>query len=195
MDLIGALVAFGLLSPIFIITALLIKLSSPGRIIYRQLRIGRGGKPFFMYKFRSMYPFAGESLNDVIHGDPMHRASWEQYHKLLDDPRLTPIGGFMRRLSIDELPQLWNVIRGEMSLVGPRPFLPEQLPDYGKAFSYYVQVRPGMTGLWQINGRNLTSFMDRAEWDRYYVRHWSLLLDMYILVRTIGTVLRGTGAY
>jgi lipopolysaccharide/colanic/teichoic acid biosynthesis glycosyltransferase len=195
MDLVAALVALVLLLPVFLISALLIKLGSPGRIFYRQSRIGRNGKPFEILKFRTMHPSADKTLELLIQDDPTYRVSWEQYQKLLDDPRLTPFGRVMRRMSIDELPQLWNVLKGEMSLVGPRPFLPEQKNDYGEAYAYYVRAHPGMTGLWQINGRNLTSFADRAEWDKYYVRHWSLLLDVYILVRTIAVVLRGEGAF
>jgi lipopolysaccharide/colanic/teichoic acid biosynthesis glycosyltransferase len=195
MDLVGAVVALVLLFPVFLISAGLIKLGSPGRIFYRQSRIGKDGKPFEILKFRTMHPAADETLELLIRDDPTYRVSWEQYQKLLDDPRLTAFGRIMRRMSIDELPQLWNVLKGEMSLVGPRPFLPEQKDDYGEAYAYYVEMRPGMTGLWQINGRNLISFADRAEWDKYYVRNWSLLLDVLILVRTIAAVLRSTGAY
>lgn len=195
LDTIGALVLLLMLSPFLPILAVVIKVDSPGGVFYQQERIGRGGKPFKLLKFRTMYPSASDMLEAIIHEDPNHKVSWEQYQKLLDDPRLTPVGQVMRRMSIDEIPQVWNVIRGEMSLVGPRPFLPEQKSHYGEAYASYVQVRPGITGLWQINGRNLTSFTERARWDEYYVRNWSFLLDVYILLRTIGVVVRGEGAY
>jgi lipopolysaccharide/colanic/teichoic acid biosynthesis glycosyltransferase len=120
---------------------------------------------------------------------------WERNQKLKDDPRVTRIGKFLRRTSLDELPQLWNVLKGEMSLVGPRPIIQEEVARYGDRFSLYTQVYPGLTGLWQVSGRNDTSYDERVRLDTYYVRNWSLWLDIYLLARTAGVVLAGRGAY
>ena len=124
-------------------------------------------------------------LHDCLQRDPRMQEEWETTQKLKNDPRLTRVGKILRRLSLDELPQLYNILFGEMSLVGPRPILPEQQEAYGKAYTLYVKVRPGLTGMWQVSGRNSTTFEERAQWDDYYVRNWSIWLDIYILLRTI----------
>lgn len=194
-DIVGAVIILVLSAPLMMVVALLIILDSPGKVLYRQQRVGQGGLPFKMLKFRSMYSPSDEKLENLLEDNPHYRVNWQQYQKLLKDPRLTPVGRIIRRLSIDELPQLWNVLKGEMSLVGPRPILQEQVDIYGDALNLYILSRPGITGLWQINGRNLISFSERVRWDEYYINHWNLMLDIYILARSIGVVLRGEGAY
>jgi lipopolysaccharide/colanic/teichoic acid biosynthesis glycosyltransferase len=181
--------------PLMGLIAILIRRDSVGPILIRQVRVGLGGAGFTMLKFRTMRPGADEDLEDVLTRNPDLRLTWEQFQKLLHDPRLTAVGRELRRYSLDELPQLWNVVRGEMSLVGPRPFLPEQREFYGATFDEYARVRPGMTGLWQISGRNRLSFEERVALDAVYLRRRSLWLDLVILARTVGVVARATGAF
>lgn len=195
MDLILAGIGSLFISPWLALIAIAIKLDSPGPILYRQERIGKGGKIFSMLKFRTMHMDAGERLARILSENPQRRSEWETYQKLADDPRVTKVGAFLRSFSLDEFPQLWNVLRGEMSLVGPRPFLPAQKEMYGISYSHYIQVRPGITGSWQINGRNKSSFSQRAEMDEYYVRNWSVWLDLYLLARTPLAVFTRDGAY
>ena len=190
-----ALLALVILSPFLALVSVLIKLDSPGPVLYEQRRVGLGGRLFKIFKFRTMVDDADQTLVEYLEGDAAHRLSWDQYQKLWHDPRLTRFGRMLRRFSIDEIPQLWNVLKGDMSLVGPRPFFPEQLEAYGEAYAYYIQVRPGLTGLWQVNGRNHTSFAERAWWDAYYVSHWSIKMDLAILLKTVWVVLSGKGAY
>jgi lipopolysaccharide/colanic/teichoic acid biosynthesis glycosyltransferase len=148
-----------------------------------------------MLKFRTMQLGVENALEEGVQQSPDNSITTEQFQKLLDDPRLTRVGRTLRRSSIDELPQLWNVLLGDMSLVGPRPFLPEQQGYYGASYSDYILVRPGMTGLWQVSGRSRLSFTDRVQLDAYYLRNWSLWLDFRILARTLWVVVRGEGAY
>jgi lipopolysaccharide/colanic/teichoic acid biosynthesis glycosyltransferase len=148
-----------------------------------------------MLKFRTMHLGAEAALEESIQNSPDHIVTAQQYQKLLNDPRLTRVGRTLRRSSIDELPQLWNVLKGEMSLVGPRPFLPHQQMYFGDTYFDYILVRPGMTGLWQVSGRSQLSFMERVQLDAYYLHNWSLWLDLRILARTIWVVIRGEGAY
>ena len=195
-DVVAVLIGLAILSPVFLLIAILIRIDSPGAVFYSQTRIGYGGKPFKMIKFRSMRENTEQLLRKLIREDPSHLKEWNEYQKLTNDPRITCVGKVLRNLSIDELPQLWNVVRGEMSLIGPRPFLPSQIDLYGKdAYKNYVRVRPGITGMWQVSGRNKTSFADRAEWDNYYIQNWSFILDIKILMRTIAIVLLREGAY
>jgi lipopolysaccharide/colanic/teichoic acid biosynthesis glycosyltransferase len=189
----GALLLVAL--PLMGVIAILIRRDSAGPILIRQIRVGLGGVGFTMLKFRTMRPGADEDLEDVLTRNPDLRLTWEQFQKLLHDPRLTAVGRGLRRYSLDELPQLWNVVRGEMSLVGPRPFLPEQRGFYGEAFDGYARVRPGMTGLWQISGRNRLSFEERVALDAVYLQRRSLWVDLVILARTIAVVARATGAF
>jgi len=142
-----------------------------------------------------MYENAHQGLDELLQTNPHLQAEWDKYQKLKHDPRLTPVGGFLRKYSIDEFPQLWNVLKGEMSLVGPRPFLPDQQQMYGEGFSHYIRVLPGITGMWQVTVRNQSEFSERPFWDEYYVRNWSIWLDIYILAKTIWAVLRREGAY
>ena len=160
--------------------------------LYRQLRVGRNGKIFRMLKIRTMVPDAEHTLQDYLEKNPEARAEWEHKQKLRYDPRITRLGLFLRKSSLDELPQLWNVLRGDMSLIGPRPMLVDQRPLY-PSLSYYYLLRPGITGLWQVSDRNESSFVDRAKFDTDYYNDLSLQMDLSIFVRTIGTVLRGTG--
>jgi Undecaprenyl-phosphate galactose phosphotransferase WbaP len=181
--------------PLFGLIALAIKLDSHGPIIYSQRRVGKDGKIFPMLKFRTMYVDAEERLEIILSEDPDRKAEWEKYQKLTNDPRVTRVGSWLRSYSLDELPQLWNILRGEMSVVGPRPFIPAQKALYGDSYGNYKEVRPGITGMWQIGGRNKSSFSERARMDEYYVRNWSVWLDFYILARTPIVVLSRDGAY
>lgn len=193
-DLVIALLLLALGWPLLLLIGILIKVDSPGPVIFRQVRIGRGGKPFSMLKFRTMIQGGDELLAEHLDRDPALKLSYKQYQKLKDDPRLTWAGLILRRSSLDELPQLWNVINGEMSLVGPRPYLPEQTELYGDAASY-VQALPGITGLWQVSGRNQLSFRERARLDEDYLRERSFGMDLHILWRTVWVMITGRGAY
>lgn len=194
IDIIISGLAFILLLPFFLFLASLISLDSPGPIFFRQIRLGKKGKPFTMYKFRTMYLNADEVLSSYLDKNPALKLEWVRYQKLKEDPRITRMGRFLRRFSIDELAQLWNVLIGEMSLVGPRPIMPDQQELYGENFNHYMRVAPGISGLWQISGRNQTTFSRRAEFDMEYVMSWSVWLDIYIIVRTIWVVLKREGA-
>jgi exopolysaccharide production protein ExoY len=181
-------------SPLIVVIAVLLHREG-GPIIFRHRRVGRHGSAFDCLKFRSMVPDADRVLRELLEQHPEFRAEWLRDHKLKDDPRATAVGRFLRRTSLDELPQLWNVIRGEMSLVGPRPVVREELLRYGRCASIYLAARPGVTGLWQVNGRNNTDYRRRVVLDVYYVRRQNLILDLYILVKTTYVVLGGSGAY
>jgi Undecaprenyl-phosphate galactose phosphotransferase WbaP len=181
--------------PLFVLIAMWIKWDSPGPVFYSQRRIGYRGKDFRAWKFRSMISHADRVLEKHLLQDSRLREEWERTHKLRDDPRLTRVGRFLRRTSLDELPQLWNVWKGEMSLVGPRPIVDAEVARYGSGFGLYTKVRGGLTGLWQVSGRTDTSYEERVQLDKYYVRNWSVWLDLCILFRTIGVVLLRKGAY
>jgi len=186
----------GLLTlPLFLLVAIWIKLDSPGPVFYLQERLGKGGRRFMAIKFRTMYQNAEERLHQLLEQDPALREEYELFHKLKDDPRVTRAGRLLRKLSLDELPQLWNVLKGEMSLVGPRAYLPRELPAMVGTERIILRVLPGVTGLWQVSGRSEISFRGRLEIDIYYVRNWSIWLDLYILARTVWVVLFGRGAY
>lgn len=163
--------------------------------IYKHRRVGRDGKPFGCLKFRTMIPNADQVLRELLESNPELKAEWVRDHKLRNDPRVTALGRFLRRTSLDELPQIWNVIRGEMSLVGPRPVVREELLRYGRNVRAYLTTRPGITGLWQVTGRNDTDYRRRVALDTYYARNKSLILDLYILLKTTRVVLAGRGAY
>jgi Undecaprenyl-phosphate galactose phosphotransferase WbaP len=181
--------------PLILVCAILIKLDSEGPIFYKQYRVGKDGKGFWVWKFRTMVMDADASLNNYLAKNPELNAEWEETHKLKNDPRITRIGGLLRKTSLDELPQLINVLRGEMSLVGPRPIVRDEIKFYKEAFRLYSQVQPGVTGLWQISGRSDTSYDRRVMLDEYYIRHWSIWMDIYILLRTVWVVIRLAGAY
>ncbi|MBK6717079.1 MAG: sugar transferase [Burkholderiales bacterium] len=189
-----ALLLILLLSPVMLVVTLLIWRSDGAPILFGHYRVGQHGRLFRCLKFRSMYRNSEQMLRDLLAKDPAARAEWERDHKLLNDPRVTPIGNFLRRTSLDELPQLFNVLRGEMSLVGPRPITVAELPRYGQVRWHYLSVRPGMTGLWQVSGRNDVSYDERVELDRRYVESDSLRMRLTILWRTVHVVLYGSGA-
>jgi Undecaprenyl-phosphate galactose phosphotransferase WbaP len=189
-------IALGLaLLPLLVMIALAVKLTSPGPVFFGQRRYGKGGKPFTAWKFRSMVRNADEALFECLSNQPTLRQEWERDHKLRVDPRITWVGRLLRRTSLDELPQLWNALKNEMSLVGPRPIVQEEIHRYGESFLLYQRVTPGITGLWQVSGRNDVSYEQRVNLDSYYVRNWSIWLDLYVLARTIKVVLGGHGAY
>ena len=192
-----ALVTLSLLlfSWLFAALALVIMATSRGPVFYGQTRIGRGGREFMAWKFRSMVKDADAQLNTYLEVHPELREEWERDHKLKDDPRVTWIGRLLRRTSLDELPQLWNILRGDMSLVGPRPIVQDEVAKYGERFALFCKVRPGLSGLWQVSGRNDTTYAERVALDCYYVRNWSVWLDLVILARTVRVVLLGKGAY
>ncbi len=183
------------LLPLLLLLIAGVRLSSAGPVFYGQRRIGRGHQLFTAWKFRSMVMNADEVLEQHLDSDPALRAEWERDRKLKRDPRVTRIGRIMRKTSLDELPQLWNVLCGQMSLVGPRPIVMAEVDRYGRRYQHYRRVTPGITGLWQISGRNNTTYERRTEIDEYYVRNWSVAMDLYILYRTIKTVLFTEGAY
>lgn len=195
LDIFLVIISGFLLVPLGFLIAIIIRLDSPGGIFFSQERIGKGGKTFKMWKFRTMVANADQELEKFLANNPVASSEWEQSQKLINDPRITSFGRLIRRFSLDELPQFWNVLNGEMSLVGPRPFLSEQRDYYGLIYNLYIQVLPGMTGLWQVSGRNDVRFDTRVRFDQYYVRNWSIWLDFYIIIKTFWAVLRGDGAY
>jgi Undecaprenyl-phosphate galactose phosphotransferase WbaP len=189
-----------LLAAPYIIVAILIimisiKMDSPGPVFYRHTRIGRFGRKFHIFKFRTMTQNAEQVLQNHLDKSPHLKAEWDTTHKLKQDPRVTHLGTLLRKSSLDELPQLFNILRGEMSLVGPRPIVDAEVEKYGKCFGFYVQVRPGLTGLWQVSGRNNTTYEQRVELDEYYVHNRGLKMYFQILWKTVFVVLRRDGAY
>lgn len=195
VDLALAVVIGILTLPLIAVIAVLIKLGSRGPVFYCHRRVGRRGGPFMALKFRTMVTGADQMLEQCLQEKPEYRAQWQENHKLQDDPRVTRVGALLRKTSLDELPQVWNVVKGEMSLVGPRPIVDDESGKYGKTYPLYLAVKPGITGLWQISGRNDTTYRQRVCLDAYYVRNWTLLLDLYILLRTPLAVAAKTGAY
>jgi len=181
--------------PIMTVCALLIKLDSPGPIFYKHKRVGKDGKDLYVWKFRTMVENAEEVLEKTLAEDPERRLEWETNHKMKNDPRVTRFGRKLRKSSLDELPQLINILRGEMSFVGPRPIVRDEVKYFHQVFSLYVQVLPGLSGLWQISGRSDMSYESRVSLDEYYIRHWSVWMDIYILANTFAAVIRRRGAY
>lgn len=194
MDIIFSIFIIVLLSPLLIILYFLIK-KDGGPAIYGHTRIGRDRKPFSCLKFRSMVINSQEVLDELLRTDANARAEWEKDFKLKNDPRITRIGHFIRKTSLDELPQLWNVLKGEMSLVGPRPIVQDELERYKDDVEYYLMAKPGMTGLWQVSGRNDVDYSTRVYFDAWYVKNWSLWNDIAVLFKTINVVLKRDGAY
>lgn len=189
-----SLFVFALL-PVLAALALLVRISSPGPVLFRQRRIGRQGHVFQCLKFRTMYADAEDRLHSLLAADAAVRHEYEHYARISNDPRVTRAGRLLRRTSLDELPQLWNVMRGEMALVGPRPYLPSEAGKVGDLLDTIVRVRPGMTGLWQVSGRSDLLFRERTLLDDYYIRNWSLWMDASILLRTPRALLTARGAY
>lgn len=192
-DVCGAILCAIVFSPILIGVAL--SLGRSGQIFFAHTRIGHAGKPFKVYKFRSMVQDADRVLAELLANDENARREWEADHKLRNDPRITRTGAFLRKTSLDELPQLWNVLKGDMSLVGPRPIVTDELKKYGRASRYYLAVKPGITGLWQVTGRNDVDYKRRVALDRRYARTASLRLDFMVLLKTVKIVLAKNGAY
>jgi len=194
VDVVGALLLTIATLPLLLTIAALIKLDSRGPVFFSQNRMGRQGRCFPVLKFRTMHVKADALLADLLKHDDNLRREYEQYHKLRDDPRVTRIGQLLRRYSLDELPQLLNVIVGHMSLVGPRAYMPRELPKMNNLASIVLQTPPGITGLWQVSGRNALSFERRVDLDVHYFKNWSPWLDLYLLIRTVPVVLSGEGA-
>jgi len=195
LDLVATILGGALILPLLIGISLIIWLDSRGGVFYTAQRMGQDGKLFSCLKFRTMLPDAEVTLERMLKESAEMREEYLKYHKLRDDPRVTRIGRFLRRTSLDELPQLWNVLRGEMSLVGPRPYLPRESEDIGPMQSEILRVPPGITGSWQVTGRNGISFTERVQLDDYYVRNWSVWLDLIILARTVRSVVFDRGVY
>ncbi len=194
LDVLGAILLGVVFAPLIVVIVFMMR-KSGATVIYRHRRVGRGGQMFCCLKFRTMVPNADQVLRELLDRNPELQAEWVRDHKLRNDPRVTRLGRFLRRTSLDELPQLWNVLRGEMRLVGPRPVVKEELLRYGRNVSTYLAAKPGITGLWQVTGRNDTDYRRRVVLDTYYVRNQNLLLDLYILMKTTAVVLGGSGAY
>lgn len=194
-DYIVTLVGTVFVLPLLVFIAIWIYYDSPGPIIFKHIRIGKSGKPFPCYKFRSMCVDAKERLAKLLETDLEAREEWNREFKLKNDPRITRSGAFLRKTSLDELPQIFNVLRGEMSLVGPRPIIREELSRYGEFVNDYLMVKPGITGMWQVSGRNDTTYEERVQMDSWYVRNWSVWIDIMLLWRTIKAVIIGKGAY
>lgn len=180
--------------PVMLLVAALVYLASPGPIFYAHRRVGQGGREFRCLKFRTMVTDGDQVLQAHLRNNPHERLAWEAERKLQNDPRVTPVGAVLRKSSLDELPQLLNVLKGEMSLVGPRPVVRDELVKYGRSARYYLVARPGLTGLWQISGRNDISYARRVLFDRFYVTRWTLLRDLWIVAMTVPAVLASKGA-
>lgn len=193
-DIVISFLSLIALSPLFVYLYFKIK-QDGGKVIYGHQRIGRNGKPFACLKFRTMVANSEVVLQNLLENDPLAKQEWDKDFKLRNDPRITPIGHFLRKTSLDELPQLWNVLKGEMSLVGPRPVVEEELARYADDVDYYFMAKPGMTGLWQVSGRNDVDYQKRVYFDAWYVKNWSLWNDFVILCKTIAVVIKRSGAY
>ena len=194
-DFVVTLVGTVMISPVLLFIALWIYKDSPGPVIFKHMRIGKNGKAFPCYKFRSMCVDAKAKLEELLETDPEAKAEWERDFKLRNDPRVTKSGAFLRKTSLDELPQIFNVLKGEMSLVGPRPIIHEELERYGEYVDDYLMVKPGITGMWQVSGRSDIDYEERVLLDSWYVRNWSVWIDIVMLFKTFKVVLLRKGAY
>lgn len=194
LDVTAGVILLFLLAPLMLLIAALIRAGDSGPALFRQNRIGRGGKSFRCWKFRTMACNADEALQRLLATDPVAAQEWAESQKLTSDPRITPLGAFLRRSSLDELPQLFNIVTGDMSFVGPRPIVAAERERYGEAFTHCFSVPPGLTGLWQISGRSDCSYATRVSLDSQYASEWHLLLDAKILVKTVPAVLLQKGS-
>lgn len=196
-DILFSLTVLILFSPLFLMIALAIFITSPGNIIYSHQRIGRGGKPFPCYKFRTMYQDADLRLKEILEKNPVLKEEWEKTYKLKNDPRITPIGAFLRKTSMDELPQFWNVLKGDLSVVGPRPVVEEEINKYfGHKALKILSMRPGLTGPWQVSGRSdITCYKKRIELDEFYIEKQSFFFDVVLIAKTIPAIIQSKGAY
>jgi Undecaprenyl-phosphate galactose phosphotransferase WbaP len=195
IDVLVALTALLVALPLLIVIAGMIKLTSRGPVFFRHSRVGRYGRRFTAWKFRTMHADSDAILKRLIERVASARDEWNRHHKLRNDPRVTWFGRILRKTSLDELPQIWNVLRGNMSIVGPRPIVESEVSRYGEVFKLYATVKPGITGLWQVSGRNDIGYEDRVLLDRFYIQHWSPWLDVYILAKTVVAMLSREGAY
>lgn len=194
LDIVGAIAALTIFSPVFVVLGLMVWAQDRGPMVYAHKRIGRYGRSFRCYKLRSMVLNGDEVLKAHLAANPEAAEEWRNTHKLTNDPRVTALGKFLRKSSLDELPQFWNVLKGDMSLVGPRPITRAELDRYAKERRYYLLVRPGITGLWQISGRSDSSYEKRIKLDREYLEHFSFLREFWILIMTIPAVIAAKGA-
>lgn len=194
-DMAGAALALVFLAPLLILVSLLLVVEGRGPVIFAHPRIGRGGRVFKVLKFRSMVTDGDSVLREHLAASPRAAAEWAADHKLRDDPRVTRLGGFLRKTSLDELPQFWNVLCGDMSIVGPRPIVEAEVSRYGRFFSAYCSIRPGITGVWQVSGRNDITYRRRVAMDALYARRKSVLLDIEIIMATVPAVLARKGSY
>jgi len=195
IDIFVVIIGGIILLPALLVVALLVKLTSSGSVLYRHKRLGRDGKPFYALKFRSMASNANERLEKLLASNPALKKEWEENRKLKNDPRVTKLGKFLRRTSLDEFPQLINILKGEMSLVGPRPITEDEVEKYGENFDWIFSVRPGLTGLWQVSGRSEKDYAARVSYDTYYLQSWSVWLDLWVIYKTFGAIVYGRGAY
>jgi exopolysaccharide production protein ExoY len=195
LDLMLAIVLLPFLVPVCLLLSLLIKCTSKGPVFYRHLRVGQDSRKFHLYKFRTMFTNSDNILEAYLATEPLARQEWAEHYKLRRDPRVTPLGAVLRRTSLDELPQIVNVLAGHMSFVGPRPIVNDEISRYGGAFALYAAVKPGITGLWQVSGRGTLSYAARVSLDMQYVMTWSLPHDLRVLLRTARAVLASVGAY
>ena len=194
LDIIGALGFFTVFGPVYLLIAACVGISMGRPVHFWQTRLGERGQRFRFYKFRSMVHNSEDVLDEFLSRNDMARTEWDTFQKLEKDPRITPFGHLIRKMSLDELPQFWNVLIGNISLVGPRPCMERQRSLYGKYWSHYCAVKPGITGLWQVSGRNRLTYAKRVELDVHYVDNWSLALDIKILFKTFKAVLTGEGS-
>jgi exopolysaccharide production protein ExoY len=195
LDILISSIALLAFSPLFLFVALLLKIVDPGPIFFRQTRIGFSSSRFGCLKFRTMVADGDAVLARHLHACPEAATEWAETRKLKNDPRITALGQILRQLSLDELPQLWNVLRGDMSIVGPRPIVVDEIKMYGPSAGHYLLTRPGLTGAWQVSGRNDVSYERRVLLDRDYVENWSLWRDLKIIVKTVPVVIAARGTY
>lgn len=196
-DIVFSLLCLTIGAPVFLLIAFLIFLTSPGKVFYSHERIGRGGKPFKCYKFRTMYQDASQRLKTLLSENPHLQKEWEENFKLKQDPRITPFGAFLRKTSLDEIPQFWNVLKGDLSIVGPRPVIQDEIIKYFHVKAHKIlTVRPGLTGIWQVSGRSdINSYETRIQMDEFYVDNHSFFLDIKLIVKTIPVMILSKGAY
>jgi exopolysaccharide production protein ExoY len=194
LDITLALIGILLLSPLILGLIIVLKLTNSGPLLYGHRRIGFAGQEFLCWKFRTMVVDGDKVLERHLQENPHHAAIWQEQRKLVDDPRVTPVGTVLRKLSLDELPQLLNVLKGEMSLVGPRPIVETELDHYAGSARHYLAARPGLSGLWQISGRSDTTYLERVRLDRFYVMNWTPWMDLRIIFLTIPAVAMSRGA-
>ena len=195
LDITLAVLGLVLLAPLILALVIVLKLTDSGPLLYGHRRIGFGGREFRCWKFRTMVVNGDTVLEQYLRKHPAKAALWNEQRKLVDDPRVTSLGAVLRKLSLDELPQLLNVLTGEMSLVGPRPVVREELKYYGSSARHYLSARPGLSGLWQISGRSNTTYLERVQLDRFYVMHWNPWMDLRIIFMTIPAVVMSRGAH